>query len=177
MQLLYLVSLIGFAAAAPQFLAAKEIVSRTTGEVTLDERDFNLNANGNIKGCVTGPLTGATYCVGGSLGFGVNGKSEDTDSNGNGIGPDGLDSNGCLVGPSGERVCPQGAFGSDGRTKVTFRGNQGPKHTGSNGNAGPVNAAGQPIDPAAETYRRQIEQYQRWAELQVRNAKRQLETA
>ena len=82
------------------------------------------------------------------------------------VGADGLDINGCLVGPSGERVCPTGAFGSDKKSKVTFRGNLGPGYTGSNGNAGPVNAAGQPIDPAAETYKRQIEQYQRWAEQQ-----------
>ena len=93
------------------------------------------------------------------------------------VGADGLDINGCLVGPSGERVCPHGAFGSDKRSKATFRGNLGPGLTGSNGNAGPVNAAGQPVDPAAETYRRQIEQYQRWAEQQVENAKRQRGTA
>ena len=151
MQLLFLVSLIGFVAARPQVLPLK----------------------GEITGCITGPLTDIDYCFGVSK----NGRSEDTISNRNAIGVDGLDINGCLVGPSGERVCPQGAFGSDGRTKTTFRGNQGPEHTGSNGNAGPVNAAGQPVDPAAETYRKQIEQYQRWAEQQVQNAKHQLGTA
>ena len=35
-----------------------------------------------------------------------------------------LDFNGCLVGPSGERVCPLGAFGADGQSRVQFRGNQ-----------------------------------------------------
>merc|ERR1711970_533566 len=53
------------------------------------------------------------------------------------------DIGGCLVGPSGERVCPLVAVGSDG-------------------NAGPVNAAGQAYDPAAETYKKQIEAYTRW---------------
>ena len=67
-----------------------------------------------------------------------------------------LDAGGCLVGPSGERVCPLGAFGADGRSRVQFRGNQGPGLTGSNGNAGPVNQAGQPVDPAAETYKKQV---------------------
>merc|ERR1712106_1036998 len=32
-----------------------------------------------------------------------------------------LDINGCLVGPSGERVCPLGAYGSDGQSKVLAR--------------------------------------------------------
>ena len=155
MQLLFLVSLIGFVAARPQVLPL--------------ERDLG------ITGCVTSPVTGIRYC--GGVIVSKNGRPEDTISNRNAIGVDGLDINGCLVGPSGERVCPQGAFGSDGRTKTTFRGNQGPEHTGSNGNAGPVNAAGQPVDPAAETYRKQIEQYQRWAEQQVQNAKHQLGTA
>merc|ERR1711936_983683 len=77
---------------------------------------------------------------------------------------------GCLVGPSGERVCPLVAVGSDGRSRVSARGNRGPGLTGSNGNAGPVNAA-------AETYKKQIEAYTRWAEQQVENAKRQLGTA
>merc|ERR1712098_1007131 len=92
---------------------------------------------------------------------------------------DNLDINGCLVGPSGERVCPpgQGAFGADGRSRVSARGNQGPGLTGSNGNAGPINAAGQAYDPAAETYKRQILAYQAWAERQVENAKNQLGTA
>merc|ERR1712001_73838 len=61
---------------------------------------------------------------------------------------------GCLVGPSGERVCPLVAVGSDGRSRVSARGNRGPGLTGSNGNAGPVNAAGQAYDPAAETYKK-----------------------
>merc|ERR1719422_1303603 len=67
---------------------------------------------------------------------------------------------GCLVGPSGERVCPLGAFGSDGQSRVLARGNKGPGQTGSNGNAGPINAAGQAYDPAAETYKKQILAYQ-----------------
>merc|ERR1711892_1439041 len=87
------------------------------------------------------------------------------------------DINGCLVGPSGERVCPLGAFGSDGQRRVLARGNKGPGQTGSNGNAGPINAAGQAYDPAAETYKKQIIAYQAWAEQQVENAKRQLGTA
>lgn len=70
-----------------------------------------------------------------------------------------LDQNGCLVGPSGERVCPLGAFGSDGMSRVQHSGNQGPGQTGSNGNAGPVNSAGLPIDPAAETYKKQVWRY------------------
>ena len=70
-----------------------------------------------------------------------------------------LDQNGCLVGPSGERVCPLGAFGADGQSRVQHRGNQGPGQTGSNGNAGPVNSAGLPIDPAAETYKKQVRRY------------------
>merc|ERR1712014_304876 len=84
---------------------------------------------------------------------------------------------GCLVGPSGERVCPLVAVGSDGRSQVSALGNRGPGLTGSNGNAGPVNAAGQAYDPAAETYKKQIEAYTRWAEQQVENAKNQLGTA
>merc|ERR1711879_690440 len=88
-----------------------------------------------------------------------------------------LDVNGCLVGPSGERVCPLGAFGSDGQSRVLARGNKGPGQTGSNGNAGPINAAGQAYDPAAETYKKQILAYTRWAEQQVENAKSQLGTA
>merc|ERR1712226_1789668 len=88
-----------------------------------------------------------------------------------------LDVNGCLVGPSGERVCPLGAFGSDGQSRVLARGNKGPGQTGSNGNAGPINAAGQAYDPAAETYKKQILAYQAWAERQVENAKNQLGTA
>merc|ERR1712121_367012 len=61
-----------------------------------------------------------------------------------------LEINGCLVGPSGEKVCPLGAFGSDGQSRVLHRGNKGPGQTGSNGNAGPLNAAGQAVDPAAQ---------------------------
>merc|ERR1711974_256587 len=64
-----------------------------------------------------------------------------------------LDINGCLVGPSGEKVCPLGAFGADGQSRVLARGNKGPGQTGSNGNAGPLNAAGQAIDPAAGSSR------------------------
>merc|ERR1712127_34466 len=88
-----------------------------------------------------------------------------------------LDVAGCLVGPSGERVCPLVAVGADGRSQVSARGNRGPGQTGSNGNAGPVNAAGQAYDPAAETYKKQVAAYQIWAEQQVENAKRQLGTA
>merc|ERR1712008_650234 len=87
------------------------------------------------------------------------------------------DIGGCLVGPSGERVCPLVAVGSDGRSQVSARGNRGPGQTGSNGNAGPVNAAGQAYDPAAETYKKQIIAYTLWAEQQVENGKRQLGTA
>merc|ERR1712168_1786581 len=90
---------------------------------------------------------------------------------------DNLDQAGCLVGPSGERVCPLGAFGADGQSKVLARGNKGPGQTGSNGNAGPINAEGQAYDPAAETYKKQILAYQAWAERQVENAKNQSGTA
>ena len=34
---------------------------------------------------------------------------------------DSLDISGCLVGPSGERVCPLVAVGSDGQTRVSAR--------------------------------------------------------
>ena len=88
-----------------------------------------------------------------------------------------LDISGCLVGPSGERVCPLVAVGSDGQSRVSARGNRGPGNTGSNGNAGPVNAAGAAYDPAAETYKKQIIAYQAWALQQVENGKRQLGTA
>merc|ERR1712158_325194 len=88
-----------------------------------------------------------------------------------------LDINGCLVGPSGEKVCPLGAFGSDGQSRVLHRGNKGPGQTGSNGNAGPLNAAGQAIDPAAELFKKQQLEYTAWAEQQIRNAERQLGTA
>jgi len=93
------------------------------------------------------------------------------------INAENLDVNNCLVGPSGERVCPLGAFGADGQSRVQFRGNKGPGLTGSNGNAGPISEAGLPIDPAAETYKKQIEAYQKWAEQQVKNAEKQLGTA
>merc|ERR1711973_557493 len=90
---------------------------------------------------------------------------------------DNLDQNGCLVGPSGERVCPLGAFGADGQSKVLARGNKGPGQTGSNGNAGPLNAAGYAIDPAAELKKKQDIAYTLWAEQQIKNAERQLGTA
>jgi len=90
---------------------------------------------------------------------------------------EGLNDDGCLVGPSGEKVCQHGAYGSDGESRVQARGNQGPGFTGSNGNAGPVSAAGLAYDPAAETYKQQILAYQAWAEQQVENAKGQLGTA
>merc|ERR1712126_440052 len=93
------------------------------------------------------------------------------------IDKDNLDINGCLVGPSGERVCQYANFASDGQSRVSFRQNVGPGTSGSNGNAGPVSRAGKPIDPAAETYKKQIAAYQRWAEQQVKNAERQLGTA
>ena len=88
-----------------------------------------------------------------------------------------IDINGCLVGPSGEKVCPLGAFGADGQSRVLARGNKGPGQTGSNGNAGPLNAAGQAIDPAAELFKEQQLEYTAWAEQQIRNAERQLGTA
>ena len=88
-----------------------------------------------------------------------------------------IDINGCLVGPSGEKVCPLGAFGADGQSRVLARGNKGPGQTGSNGNAGPLNAAGQAIDPAAELFKKQQLEYTAWAEQQIKNAERQLGTA
>merc|ERR1711899_151955 len=72
-----------------------------------------------------------------------------------------VDANGCTVGYC-SRVCPTGAITNDGRF-VTNRGNKGSAGTGSNGNAGPVNAAGFAVDPAAETYKKQIAAYQAWA--------------
>merc|ERR1719318_1169967 len=90
---------------------------------------------------------------------------------------EGLNDDDCLVGPSGEKVWPHGAYGSDGESRVLARGNQGPGQTGSNGNAGPVSAAGLAYDPAAETYKQQIIAYQAWAEQQVENARGQLGTA
>ena len=59
---------------------------------------------------------------------------------------------------SSTQVCPTGAFTNDGR-QVTFRGNVGAPGTGSNGNAGPLayTAAGAvPVDPAAESLKRQV---------------------
>merc|ERR1711936_282286 len=85
-----------------------------------------------------------------------------------------LDINGCLVGPSGEKVCPLGAFGSDGQSRVLHRGNKGPGQTGSNGNAGPLNAAGQAVDPAAQLKIQQDIAYTAWAEQQIKNAEKQL---
>merc|ERR1712018_550613 len=69
-----------------------------------------------------------------------------------------VDANGCTVGYC-SRVCPTGAITNDGRF-VTNRGNKGSAGTGSNGNAGPVNAAGFAVDPAAETYKKQIAAFQ-----------------
>merc|ERR1739845_21384 len=83
----------------------------------------------------------------------------------------------CEVGPSGEKVCKTGAYGADGKSKVEHRGNVGAGLTGSNGNAAPLNAEGQAYDPAAETYKKQIEAYQVWEKQQVENAKKQLGTA
>merc|ERR1739837_28818 len=77
-----------------------------------------------------------------------------------------IDINGCLVGPSGEKVCPLGAFGADGQSRVLARGNKGPGQTGSNG------TAGQAIDPAAELFKKQQLEYTAWAEQQIRNAER-----
>merc|ERR1711994_1054643 len=58
--------------------------------------------------------------------------------------------------------------------KNTFRGTVGAKNTGSNGNAGPISAGGLPVDPAAQTYLKQIAAYQLWAEKQVSNAERDI---
>ena len=71
-------------------------------------------------------------------------------------------------------VCPLGAFGSDGQSRVLHRGNKGPGQTGSNGNAGPLNAAGQAVDPAAQLKIKQDLAYTAWAEQQIRNAEKQL---
>merc|ERR1712105_62157 len=90
------------------------------------------------------------------------------------IDADNLDINGCLVGPSGEKVCPLGAFGSDGQSRVLHRGNKGPGQTGSNGNAGPLDAAGQAVDPAAQLKIQQDIAYTAWAEQQIKNAEKQL---
>ena len=74
-----------------------------------------------------------------------------------------INEQGCTVGPSGEMVCPHGNRGAGGDS-VTFGGNKGHRGTGSNGNAGPVGGDGLPVDPAAVTYLKQIEEYQKWAE-------------
>ena len=82
---------------------------------------------------------------------------------------------GCLIGYC-DKVCPTGVYTNDNR-QVTFRGNKGPAGTGSNGNAGPIDqSTGIAVDPAAVSYLKQIERYQKWAEQQVENAKSQLET-
>eukprot|EP00096_Caligus_rogercresseyi_P010413 TRINITY_DN3786_c0_g1_i2.p1 TRINITY_DN3786_c0_g1~~TRINITY_DN3786_c0_g1_i2.p1 ORF type:complete len:131 (-),score=21.84 TRINITY_DN3786_c0_g1_i2:99-491(-) len=88
------------------------------------------------------------------------------------VNEDSIDVAGCLVGPCGEKVCPIGAIGSDGRSKVTFRNNQGPGQTGSNGNAAPINEQGVAIDPAAVTYLKQIEAYKKWELQQLENNKK-----
>jgi len=85
----------------------------------------------------------------------------------------GVDEFGCNVDYC-SKVCPTGAFTNDGR-QVTFRGNVGAPGTGSNGNAGPLayTAAGAvPVDPAAESLKRQQERYVKWAEQQIENGKR-----
>jgi len=86
--------------------------------------------------------------------------------------PGNVDAAGCTVGYCSKN-CPTGAFTNDGR-KNTFRGNVGAKNTGSNGNAGPISADGLPVDPAAQTYLKQIAAYQLWAEKQVSNAERDI---
>merc|ERR1719187_2471866 len=73
--------------------------------------------------------------------------------------------------------CEVGAYGADGKSKVEHKGNVGAGLTGSNGNAAPLNAEGQAYDPAAETYKKQIEAYKVWEKQQVENAKKQLGTA
>merc|ERR1712002_858614 len=83
-----------------------------------------------------------------------------------------VDANGCTVGYC-SRVCPTGAITNDGRF-VTNRGNKGSAGTGSNGNAGPVNAAGFAIDPAAETYKKQIAAFQATALRQTAAAERDI---
>merc|ERR1712018_542002 len=83
-----------------------------------------------------------------------------------------VDANGCTVGYC-SRVCPTGAITNDGRF-VTNRRNKGSAGTGSNGNAGPVNAAGFAIDPAAETYKKQIAAFQATALRQTAAAERDI---
>jgi len=82
-----------------------------------------------------------------------------------------VDANGCTVGYC-SKVCPTGAITNDGRFN-TFQGNRGAAGTGSNGNAGPI-SGGLPVDPAAETYKKQIAAYTLWAERQQANAARDI---
>ena len=77
-----------------------------------------------------------------------------------------INAEGCTVGPCGEMVCPQGNRGVGGDS-ASFRGNKGPGYTGSNGNAAPLGADGRAVDPAAQTYLKQIAEYQKWAEREV----------
>ncbi|XP_040574373.1 uncharacterized protein [Lepeophtheirus salmonis] len=88
------------------------------------------------------------------------------------VNEDSMDAYGCLVGPCGEKVCPIGAIGADGKSRVTFRKNQGPGQTGSNGNAAPINEQGVAVDPAAVTYLKQIEAYKKWELQQLENNKK-----
>ena len=75
------------------------------------------------------------------------------------------------------KVCPTGAQTNDNRF-VGFSGNRGPAGTGSNGNAAPFDADnGLPVNPAEVSYRKQLENYVKWAEEQVKNAEKQLGTA
>jgi len=82
-----------------------------------------------------------------------------------------VDANGCTVGFC-SKVCPTGAITNDGRS-VTFRGNRGPAGTGSNGNAGPI-SGGLPIDPAAETFKKQIQRYREFELRQQAAAERDI---
>ena len=66
-----------------------------------------------------------------------------------------IDVNGCLRGPGGDAVCPQGAIGASGQDAAFYTGNVGHRGTGSNGNAAPVGADGRPVDPAAIAYANQ----------------------
>lgn len=49
---------------------------------------------------------------------------------------------------------------------------QGPRNTGSNGNAGPVGADGRPVNPAEVSYLAQIERYKQWELQQLENNKK-----
>merc|ERR1712228_552110 len=82
-----------------------------------------------------------------------------------------VDANGCTVGFCA-KVCPTGAITNDGRS-VTFRGNRGPAGTESNGNAGPI-SGGLPIDPAAETFKKQIQRYREFELRQQAAAERDI---